>query len=116
VGVVQVLVNRGDESSRRLLSLLKVSLGFRSEILGETSLGLNSKISLGFVVVVGSLIHSSENRVMGVKDFHSSNVLQWVLLLSRVEGFVSLLGSQSALDSIGVDDLGNIRVGQHGSV
>jgi len=96
--------------------LLEVSLGFSAKILGETSLGLKGKLSSIFVIFVGLLVHSSNSGSVGVKDIHSTNVLQWVLLLLGVERLVSLLVSQNALDSIGVDDLGNVGVGQDSSV
>jgi len=86
------------------------------KVLGETSLGLEGKLSLVFVVFVGLLFHSSDGVNVGVEDFHGTDVLQWVLLLSGVEGLVGLLVSQSALDGIGVDDLGDVGVGQDGSV
>jgi len=116
VGVIQVLVDTSDESSGGSLSLLEVSLSFSGEGLGETSLGLKGKLSSVFVVFIGLLVHSSNSGVVGVKDIHGSNVLQWVLLLLGVERSVSSLVSQNALNGIRVDDLGNIGVGQDGSV
>jgi len=43
-------------------------------------------------------------------------VSQWVLLLDGVKGSVFLLVSKGVLDGVGVDDLGNISIGQDSSV
>jgi hypothetical protein len=91
-------------------------LFFSGHGLEESSLGLNSKFSSLSVIFVGLLFHSLNVSQIGVQFFHSTDVLQWVLLLLRVEGSVFLAVSDSRLNSIGVDDLGNIRVGQDSSV
>lgn len=83
---------------------------------GESSLGLKSDFSLGSVVLVSLLVHSSDDVSVWVQGFHGSGVFQWVLLLDGVEWGVVLSVSNNALDGIGVDDLGNISVGQDGSV
>jgi hypothetical protein len=106
----------GDESSRSSLSVLVFFLFLRSHSLGQTSLGLKSDFSLGSVVFVGLLIHSSNNSSIWVQDFHSGVVLQWVLLLDRVKSLVILLVSDGRLDGVGVDDLGDISVGEDSSV
>ena len=91
--------------------LLISSLG-----LGDTSLGLKSEFSSLSVVFVGLLVHSSQDVVVGVQSFHSNGVVQWVLLLLGVDGLVFLSVSDGSLDGIRVDDLGNIGVGEGGSV
>jgi hypothetical protein len=106
----------GDESSRSSLSVLVFFLFLRSHALGQSSLGLKSDFSLGSVVFVGLLVHSSNNGSIWVQDFHSGVVLQWVLLLDGVEGLVFLLVSDGRLDRVGVDDLGDISVGEDSSV
>jgi len=68
------------------------------------------------VVFVGLLVHSSQDVGVGVQSLHSNGVLEWVLLLLGVEGSVVSSASDGGLDGIGVDDLGNIGVGQRGSV
>jgi len=116
VGVVQVLVEGVDESLRSgLSSLLFLSL-FGLSGLGDTSLGLKSEFSSLSVVFVGLLIHSSQDVGVGVQSLHSDGVLEWVLLLLRVEGLVVSSTSDGVLDGIGVDDLGNVGVGQSSSV
>lgn len=116
VGVVQVLVNVGDESLGSGLSGLVFLLLISSLGLGDTSLGLKSEFSSLLVVFVGLLVHSSQDVVVGVQSFHSSGVLQWVLLLLGVDGLVLFSVSDGGLDGIGVDDLGNVGVGEGGSV
>jgi len=53
---------------------------------------------------------------MWVEGFHSIEVLQWVLLLLGVNWSVLSFVSDGTLYGIGVDDLGNIGVGQDSSV
>lgn len=106
----------GDESSGDLLSGLVFLLLISSLGLGDTSLGLKSEFSSLLVVFVGLSVHSSQDVVVGVQSFHSSGVVQWVLLLLGVEGLVFSSASDSSLDGIGVDDLGNVGVGEGGSV
>lgn len=116
VSFVQVLVNVDDESSGDLLSLLVFLLLVSSLGLGDTSLGLKSEFSSLSGVLVGLLVHSSQDVVVGVQSFHSNGVLQWVLLLLGVDGLVLLSVSDGSLDGIRVDDLGNVGVGEGGSV
>lgn len=116
ISISQVLVNVGDESLGDLLSLLVFLLLISTLGLGDTSLGLKGEFSSLLVVLVGLSVHSSQDVVVGVKSFHSNGVLQWVLLLLGVEGLVFLSASDGGLDGIGVDDLGNIGVGEGGSV
>ena len=104
------------ESLRSSLSGLVGLLFFSSHRLEESSLGLKSKFSSLSVIFVGLLFHSLKGDGMGVQFLQSSEVLQWVLLLLRVEGSVFLLVSNNRLDGIGVDDLGNIGVSQDSSV
>jgi len=109
-------VDVDDESLGGLLSLLVFLLLISSLGLGDTSLGLKGEFSSLSVVLVGLLVHSSKNVGVRVQSFHSNGVLQWVLLLLGVESLVLLSVSDGGLDGIGVDDLGNIGVGEGGSV
>jgi len=54
-----------------LVSLLLIS----ALALGETSLGLDGEFSLLSVVFVGSLVHLSKGKVVGVQSFHGGSVL-----------------------------------------
>jgi len=116
VSVIEVLVDTSNESLGSSLSLLIVLLFFSTSGFGDSSLGLKSKFSLLSVVFVGLLIHSSNGDSVGVQFFQSRDVCQGVLLLLGVEDSVLFLVSKSTLDGIGVNDLGNIRVGQDSSV
>ena len=111
-----MLVDVVNESSGGLLSSLNGLLFFSAQRSGESSLVLKSEFSLGSVVFVGLLVHSSDDVGVWVKGFHSSLVSQWVLLLDGVEWSVVSSVSDNALDGIGVDDLSDISVGQDGSV
>jgi len=82
----------------------------------ESSLGLKSKFSLGSVVFIGLLVHSSKDRSMWVQFVQSFVVGQWVLLLDLVNMLVFFLVSDGILNGVRVDDLGNISIGQDGSV
>lgn len=84
--------------------------------LAQSSLGLEGDFSLGSVVFVGLLVHSSNDGGIWVQGFQSSGVSQWVLLLLGVDGSVFSLVSKSTLDGVGVDDLGNIGIGQDSSM
>lgn len=53
---------------------------------------------------------------MGVESLQSTEVGQWILLLLGVDWLVFFTVSDGALDSIRVDDLCDIRVGQDSSV
>jgi len=116
VGIVKVLLNTSHESSGGVSSGLLFSLFLGRSTGRDTSLVLKSEFSLGLVVSVGLLFHSSDGGSMGVKGILSGVVSQGVLLLDGVKGSVLSLVSDSRLDGIGVDDLGNIGVGQDSSV
>jgi hypothetical protein len=116
VGIVKVLLDTSHESSGGRSSGLGFLSFFSGSTSGDTSLVLKSEFSLGFVVGVGLLFHSSEGGSVGVQGILSSEVSQGVLLLDGVEDLVLSLGSDDGLNGIGVDDLGNIGVSQDGSV
>lgn len=116
MGIVKVLLDTSHESSGGSSSGLVVLLFFSRSTGGDTSLVLKSEFSLGSVVFVGLLFHSSEGGSVGVKGILGSEVSQGVLLLDGVEDSVLSLGSDDRLDGIGVDDLGNIGVSQDSSV
>jgi len=116
IGISQVFVNIVNESLRGALSLLVFLLLVSRLSLEETSLGLKGQLSSLSVVFVGLLVHSLKGGKVGVKLLQSIEVLQWVLLLLRVEWLVFSTVSDNALDGIGVDDLCNVGVGQDGSV
>jgi len=50
-------------------------LFFSGLALGDTSLALNGEFSLLSVVFVGSLVHLSKGKVVGVQSFHGGSVL-----------------------------------------
>ncbi len=116
MGIVKVLLDTGHESSGGSSSGLVVLLFFSRSTGGDTSLVLKSEFSLGSVVFVGLLFHSSKSSSMGVQSVLGGEVSQGVLLLDGVEDLVLSLGSDDGLDGIGVDDLGNIGVSQDSSV
>lgn len=116
MGIVKVLLDTSHESSGGGSSGLLLLLFISRSTSTDTSLVLKSEFSLGSVVFVGLLFHSSEGGSMGVKGISGSVVGQGVLLLDSVEDSVFSLVSDGALDGIGVDDLGNIGVSQDGSV
>jgi hypothetical protein len=116
VGIVKVLLDTSDESSGSRSSGLLFLLFFSGSTSGDTSLVLKSEFSLGLVVGVGLLFHSSEGGSVGVKGVLGGVVGQGVLLLDAVKSLVGSLVSDDGLDGIGVDDLGNIGVSQDGSV
>jgi hypothetical protein len=116
VGIVKVLLDTRHESSGSRSSGLGFLSFFSGSTGGDTSLVLKSEFSLGLVVGVGLLFHSSEGGSVGVQGILGSEVSQGVLLLDGVEDLVLSLGSDDGLDGIGVDDLGNIGVSQDSSV
>jgi hypothetical protein len=116
VGIIEVLLDTNEESLGSSSSGLLVLLFFSRSTSRDTSLVLKSKFSLGLVVSVGLLIHSSNGGGIRVEGVLGGVVSQGVLLLGRVEDSVFSLVSDDGLDGIGVDDLGNIGVGQDGSV
>jgi hypothetical protein len=116
VGIVKVLLDTNHESSGSRSSGLLVLLFFSGSTSGDTSLVLKSEFSLGLVVRVGLLFHSSDGGGIRVKGILGGVVSQGVLLLDSVESSVLSLVSDGRLDGIGVDDLGDVGVGQDGSV
>jgi hypothetical protein len=116
VGIVKVLLDTGHESSGSSSSGLLVLLFVSRSTSRDTSLVLKSKISLGLVVSVSLLFHSSNGGSIRVKGILSDVVSQGVLLLDGVKSSVLSLVSDGRLDGIGVDDLGNIGVSQDSSV
>ena len=116
MGIVKVLLDTGHESSGGRSSGLLFLLFISTSTSGDTSLVLKSEFSLGSVVFVGLLFHSSEGGSVGVQGVLGGVVSQGVLLLDGVKNLVFSLVSDDGLDGIGVDDLGNIGVSQDGSV
>jgi len=68
-------VDTVDESSGGLLASLVLLLFFSGSALGDTSLALDGEFSLLSVVFVGSLVHLSKGKVVGVQSFHGGSVL-----------------------------------------
>lgn len=116
MGIGKVLLDTGHESSGSRSSGLLGLLFFGGSTSRDTSLVLKSEFSLGSVVFVGLLFHSSDGGSIRVKGILGSEVSQGVLLLDGVEDSVLSLVSDDGLDGIGVDDLGNVGVGQDSSV
>jgi len=116
MSIIEVLLDTSHESSRSRSSGLLFLLFFSRSASRDSSLVLKSKFSLGSVVFIGLLFHSSKSSSMRVQSVLSSVVSQGVLLLDGVKSLVFSLVSDNRLDGIRVDDLGNIGVGQDGSV
>lgn len=90
-----------------------------SSVFSEGFSGSGSLLSsLGSVglVVNGSLgFGCSSFLVIGVQEVHLGFVSEGVSLLSVVELCVSLFGSDDTLDFIGVDEAGEVGIGEEGS-
>ena len=98
-----------------LLSVLKGLLLFLGQSGVNTSLGLEGFLSLLSVGFVGGLFHSGGVDSVGVEGFHGGFVVVGVDLLGVNLGGLSLF-SDGVLDGVGVDDLGNVGVGEDGLV
>jgi len=115
MSVVQVLFKSLDPVVRSLLSGLQSNLLFLGQRLGDASLGSQSLLSLLGIVGGLFLSHSVNGFEVGVQVVSGSSLVEGVLL-AGMGSAVGLGSSNDRLDFVGVDDLGNIRVGQDGSV
>ena len=89
---------------------------FLSEGFGDSSLGIQSLLSLLAVLLIGLSGGVLDKDSVGVQSLEGLDVAQRVLLLDLMEGLVLVGDSDDILDLIGVDDSGQVGVGQQRAV
>lgn len=78
---------------------------------GSLGVGLAGLLVLPDLLADFVLLQLSQNGGIRVELLHFVVVVERVLLLSWVEDLVGLLGSENSLDGVGVDDSGDVAVG-----